>query len=156
MKKRYIDFVPVQTDPKSLTKKVSSTPVKPVENFSVHKTTITKSVVSTTVAPKTSMDAKPVVSSNSVTSVKTTITATPKPAPAPKTPTPKFINTEKVAKRPLSDSVAPKKPTILAPAEVASKPTPKKPKKIGTVLAIIITIVLGAAAGAIAFLLLPK
>lgn len=93
-----------------------------------------------------------------------------KPAPKPesrvegtfKTPSTPFINQEKVVKRPLSKNVYAKS----AVKEAAEKPEPKgpvtiisKPEKdahVSVVVTIIITIILGAAAGTVAFLLLPK
>lgn len=74
----------------------------------------------------------------------------------PKTP---FINQGSVAKRPLSKNVYQKKvqPTKegnQGPVAIISKP--EKDSKAGVVVGIILTIILGAAAGTIAFLLLPK
>lgn len=74
----------------------------------------------------------------------------------PKNP---FINQGKVEKRPLSKNVYQKK--IVAPKEEPSGPVtiiskPEKDKHVGLVVAIILTIILGAAAGTVAFLLLPK
>ena len=74
----------------------------------------------------------------------------------PKSP---FVNTEKVAKRPLSKNVYQKKIVELTeeptgPVTIINKP--EKDSKGGIVIAIIITIILGAAAGTVAFLLLPK
>lgn len=74
----------------------------------------------------------------------------------PKTP---FINQEKVVKRPLSKNVYQKK--IVAPKEVPKGPVtiiskPEKETHVGIIVTIIITVVLGAAAGTVAFLLLPK
>lgn len=78
----------------------------------------------------------------------------------PKTP---FINQNKVEKRPLSRKVAPKKKLqpVIAPKEAPKGPVaiiekPKKESHVGIIVTIIITIILGAAAGTIAFLLLPK
>ena len=73
---------------------------------------------------------------------------------------PAFVNTEKVRKRPLSKNVYPKK-TVEPKAEVPVAPVtifdkPEKDSKVGLIVTIIITIILGAAAGTIAFLLLPK
>ena len=70
-----------------------------------------------------------------------------------------FVNTEKVAKRPLSKNVYPKK--VVVPKAEEPKPitiitSEKKDSKIGIVVAVIITIILGATAGTVAFLLLPK
>ena len=72
---------------------------------------------------------------------------------------PKFINQDKITKRPLSKNVYRKK---IEPAkEFTKKPItiitkPEKDTKVGLVVTIIITIILGAAAGTVAFLLLPK
>lgn len=73
---------------------------------------------------------------------------------------PKFINQDKVSKRPLSKNVYRKK---IEPAKESSskKPItiiakPEKDTKVGLIVAIILTIILGAAAGTVAFLLLPK
>lgn len=71
-----------------------------------------------------------------------------------------FVNTEKIEKRPLSKSVATKKPVVLPkkeisdPARIIAKP--EKDSKAGLIIAVILTIILGAAAGTVAFLLLPK
>ena len=70
-----------------------------------------------------------------------------------------FVNTEKVMKRPLSKNVYQKK--IEALKEVPSGPVtiitkPEKDSRVGMVVAIVLTIILGAAAGTVAFLLLPK
>ena len=70
-----------------------------------------------------------------------------------------FVNTEKVAKRPLSKNVYQKQ--VASPKEEASGPVtiinkPEKDSKVGLIVTIIITIILGAAAGTVAFLLLPK
>ena len=74
----------------------------------------------------------------------------------PKSP---FINQAKVAKRPLSKNIyectvkpTEEKPT--GPVTIISKP--EKESKVSLVVTIIITIILGAAAGTVAFLLLPK
>lgn len=77
----------------------------------------------------------------------------PKPAKSP------FVNTEKVVKRPLSKNVYQKK--IVVPKEEPSGPVtiiakPEKDSKVGMIVAIILTIILGATAGTVAFLLLPK
>ena len=76
-----------------------------------------------------------------------------------KVPKTRFVNTEKVEKRPLSKNVYKKK--IVAPKEEPSGPVtiiakPDKGSHIGVIVTIILTIVLGAAAGTVAFLLLPK
>lgn len=75
----------------------------------------------------------------------------------PKTP---FINQEKVQKRPLSKNVykkkvdAPAKEEKKGPVTIISKP--EKDSHVGLIVTIILTIILGAAAGTVAFLLLPK
>lgn len=74
----------------------------------------------------------------------------------PKTP---FINQGKVAKRPLSKNVYEKKiePTkeeSAGPVTIIAKP--EKDTKASLIVTIILTIILGAAAGTVAFLLLPK
>ena len=73
----------------------------------------------------------------------------------PKTP---FINQEKVVKRPLSRNVYPEKVSEpkeeKGPVTIISKP--EKDGVAGKVIAIIIIIILGATAGTVAFLLLPK
>ena len=70
-----------------------------------------------------------------------------------------FVNTEKVTKRPLSKNVYRKK--VVEPEEEPSKEitiitSEKKDSRIGIVVAVIITIILGATAGTVAFLLLPR
>ncbi len=74
----------------------------------------------------------------------------------PKSP---FINQAKVAKRPLSKNiyertVKPTEEVPTGPVTIISKP--EKDTKISLVVTIILTIILGAAAGTVAFLLLPK
>lgn len=74
----------------------------------------------------------------------------------PKSP---FINQAKVAKRPLSKNIYERtvKPTEeipTGPVTIISKP--EKDTKVSLVVTIILTIILGAAAGTVAFLLLPK
>ena len=75
-------------------------------------------------------------------------------------PKPTFINQDKVAKRPLSKNVYQK--NIVATDEKKNKgpvaiiTKPEKESKAGLVVAIILTIILGAVAGTVAFLLLPK
>ena len=75
----------------------------------------------------------------------------------------KFINLNKIEKRPLSKNVYARKPApVQAPKkEESKKPTviitkPEKSSKVGMIVAVILTIILGAAAGTVAFLLLPK
>ena len=74
----------------------------------------------------------------------------------PKNP---FINQNKVEKRPLSKNVYQKK--IVVPNEEPKGPVtiiskPEKDAHVSLIVAVILTIILGAAAGTVAFLLLPK
>lgn len=77
----------------------------------------------------------------------------------PKNP---FINQGMIEKRPLSKNVYAKKASI--PKEISNEPKgpvtiiskPEKDAHVGLIVAIILTIILGAAAGTAAFLLLPK
>lgn len=73
----------------------------------------------------------------------------------PKSP---FINQENIVKRPLSRNVYTKKAEPSkeehGPVTIISKP--EKDNRIGIVVAVILIIILGAAAGTVAFLLLPK
>jgi len=75
----------------------------------------------------------------------------------PKTP---FINQSTVTKRPLSKNVYQKNPPVVAKEEPKGPVTiitkPEKEAHVSIVVTIILTIILGAAAGTIAFLLLPK
>ncbi len=76
-----------------------------------------------------------------------------------KTPRPPFINQDKVVKRPLSKNVYTKKieePKGEPEGTVTIIAKPKKDKHVSFAVAIIVTIILGAAAGTVAFLLLPK
>ena len=82
-----------------------------------------------------------------------------KPKAGKKSFKPKFVKTE-VEKRPLSKNVYQKK-VVTPKEEKPSKPVtiihkPEKDSKVGLIVTIIITIILGAAAGTVAFLLLPK
>ena len=70
-----------------------------------------------------------------------------------------FINQDKVVKRPLSKSTFRKE--VPVPQEVPKGPVtiitkPEKDAHVSMVVTIILTIILGAAAGTVAFLLLPK
>lgn len=72
-----------------------------------------------------------------------------------------FVNVNKIEKRPLSGSTHTKKPVIVPKPEKKQGPEkiiakPEKDSKAGLIIAIILTIILGAAAGTVAFLLLPK
>lgn len=75
----------------------------------------------------------------------------------PRTP---FINMDKVVKRPLSKNVAQKNEKKIlkkdAKKPVVAAKKKEKDSKVGLIITIILTIILGAAAGTVAFLLLPK
>lgn len=82
-----------------------------------------------------------------------------KEAKLAKVPRVPFVNTDKIVKRPLSKNVYKKK--VEVPREEPKGPVtiiekPERDSRIGMIVAIILTIILGAAAGTVAFLLLPK
>ena len=76
----------------------------------------------------------------------------------------KFLNTDKIQKRALGRTASRVKPVPVPKIELAKKSKapekiiakPEKDSKAGLIIAIILTIILGAAAGTVAFLLLPK
>lgn len=81
--------------------------------------------------------------------------------PKMKIPERPFVNIDKVEKRPLSRNVYQPRKVVVAPKEEPQGPVtiiekPEKDSRIGLIVTIIITIILGAAAGTVAFLLLPK
>ena len=91
--------------------------------------------------------------------VKTNVPKRPLSDQAYKVPNNPFINQASVTKRPLSKHVyakkiEPVKEEEKGPVRIISKP--EKDGKSGLVITIILTIILGAAAGTVAFLLLPK
>ncbi len=141
MNKKYIDFVPVKSQEKTVKKGATRGAAKAP-------------------ATETAEFVMSEVFKERVEKVRAGVTATKQPNVA--APRAKFVNTEKVAKRPLSKSaknVYTKK--IVEPQMESTKPVriisqPEKDSKMGLVAAIIITIILGAAAGTVAFLLLPK
>ena len=131
MNKKYMDFVPA-----TAAKRIKKQPVRVSSSNRV------------AAMPVPSVKSQP--SLNELDKKKTELKLPPKPT---------FVNTEKVEKRPLSKNVYQKK--IVVPKEVSSEPVtiiskPEKDSKVGLVVTIIITIILGAAAGTVAFLLLPK
>ena len=81
-----------------------------------------------------------------------------------KTPRMQFVNMDKIDKRPLSKNsknvykkkafIPPEEDEPSGPVTIIDKP--EKDSKVGMIVAIILTIILGAAAGTVAFLLLPK
>lgn len=96
------------------------------------------------------------------TTAKTTAKATVNAGAAYQIPKSPFINQASVVKRPLSGSsknvyqkkIKPTQEVSSGPVAIVSKP--EKDSKAGVVVGIILTIILGAAAGTVAFLLLPK
>ena len=84
----------------------------------------------------------------------------PKKSKTFKTPKSPFINKDKVQKRPLSKNVYKKKlepkstEEDKGPVTIITKP--EKQAHAGMIITIVLTIILGAAAGTVAFLLLPK
>ena len=87
------------------------------------------------------------------------LTTKPKGDKTYKTPKSPFINQDKVEKRPLSKNVYRKK--VEGPKEEPKGPVtiitkPEKQAHVSLIVTIILTIILGAAAGTVAFLLLPK
>ena len=155
MNKKYMDFVPKEVSPKKKTVYQALPEKKPI---------VRKVNGATTEAVKA---AKAVKVTKTAKTVKVTGAETAEVKFAeeekkkteykfPKTP---FINQSKVKKRPLSKNVyqkkiEPPKEEPKGPVTIISKP--EKDSKVGIVVAIIITIILGAAAGTVAFLLLPK
>lgn len=80
-------------------------------------------------------------------------------------PRPQFVNTDKITKRPLSRTSRALSTTRVKKAPEPEKETtgvvtiinkPEQDSRVGLIVTIIITIILGAAAGTVAFLLLPK
>ena len=190
MKKRYIDFVPakgktpvkkvavkpVAKKPAAVKKPVAPKPAAPkpvalkkpisrkevpLEELFVEKSEPTPaSKPATKSAPKAKLG---VIEDYSPKPVKPVKPVKPAPKKAPYVaPRPVFLNTNKVVKRPLSNSTPPRKQPVAPPRELTpAKPEkiitkPEKDSKAGLIIAIILTIILGAAAGTIAFLLLPK
>ena len=88
-----------------------------------------------------------------------------KPAQAKKPDTvfhpPKFINTSKIEKRPLSKTVYDRRKEFAVAKEEPSGPIAiidksEKDSNIGLIITVLLTIILGAAVGTIAFLLIPR
>lgn len=173
MNKRYIDFVPK----KAAAPKVTSKKVMPEVRAKVAPKTATKSASKMATRPASKATSNPVPkvmpkttpkaeksASEPAKEAKTDISATEKKQEAKKLRLPSskvFINTEKVEKRPLSKNVYKPRKIVVTPKEepkgtVTIIEKPEKDSKMGLVVTIIITIILGAAAGTVAFLLLPK
>ena len=112
------------------------------------------------VKPAAKPAVKPAIKTAAASSATKTAAKTKAPAGAIQA---NFINLNKIEKRPLSKNVYAKKPPVapVAKKEESKKPTviiakPEKDSKVGMIVAVILTIILGAAAGTVAFLLLPK
>ena len=111
---------------------------------------------------KAGLSTKPVAASSKKAAVKPAAkTGLSKEKTTYKAPKPTFINQNKIVKRPLSGgNVYHKQPAKTVKEEPKGPVTiiakPEKEKHIGIIVTIIITIILGAAAGTVAFLLLPK
>ncbi len=103
--------------------------------------------------------AKKVGSRGTVSGKPSGLTTKPKNDGVYKTPKSPFINQDKIIKRPLSKNVYQKKVEIpkeepKGPVTIITKP--EKQAHVSLIVTIILTIILGAAAGTVAFLLLPK
>ena len=179
MNKRYIDFVPVKkgetgavktSSPKQRTviagssvKTTVSTMrtrvVAPKVNTSSTSRVTTASRVSS--APKAASSSKVsrVSGAPKASRVVTVSSNMPEMKKKVQAPNNRFIKNPKIAKRPLSNTGYKKE--VKAQDEKPKGPVtiiekPEKNSKLGLIVTIIITIVLGAAAGTVAFLLLPK
>ncbi|MBR2543557.1 hypothetical protein IKF03_03100 [Candidatus Saccharibacteria bacterium] len=163
MSKQYMDFAPRKG---AVKRPVASKPVakKPVERKPVER----KPVVNRPVARKPIKRAEEpmlgvIEEIGEIAVEETTSTATKAKKPADKVfkmPKPNFINQDKVVKRPLSKNVYRKKVSV-PPKEEPKGPVtiitkPEKQAHVSLIITIILTIILGAAAGTVAFLLLPK
>ncbi len=186
MNKRYIDFVPtkktkgeaLQVSKKVTASKELSAPRKMVA--SVNTTTLKRTVISKKIASSPQREALPrsrkepqeethlgvvenLTTAQNIAKIDSDNKSMNKPKKeatkifqVPKNP---FINQGKVEKRPLSKNVYQKK--IVVPKEEPKGPVtiiskPDKDTHVSLVVAVILTIILGAAAGTVAFLLLPK
>ncbi|MBR0479894.1 hypothetical protein IJJ49_01320 [Candidatus Saccharibacteria bacterium] len=162
MNKKYIDFVPVRQGRVEL---LSEKPAQKEEQHFVPK----KSELTTAKAKKVKASAikevvreKKVVEKPVEKSVEKAVEKSEeKKAADEKMKIPKypFINQEKVKKRPLSKNVYRKE--IKTPVEEPKGPItiiskPEKDAHASLIITVILTIILGAAAGTVAFLLLPK
>ena len=158
MNKKYIDFVPVRQqkvqrkpeviiDPKP--ELVSPELISPERHFVAKKSELVEAKSKKVKASKEVRKTEKAVE-------KTVEKPVEKTAEIPKYP---FINQEKVKKRPLSKNVYRKE--IKTPVEEPKGPVtiiskPEKDAHASLIITIILTIILGAAAGTVAFLLLPK
>ena len=151
MNKKYIDFVPV--------KEKARPTVKKQETVSAGGTSKVRSVQRTTEVSELEINDMFGVKNEKV---RAGVTVTKGEHVVSDGVKPRFVRTE-VEKRPLSKSsknvyqkkiVEPKEEEPSKPVTIIHKP--EKDSKVGLIVTIIITIILGAAAGTVAFLLLPK
>lgn len=165
MNKKYIDFVPTKK-PVSKTSRTETKRVASVKPEVIYPETRLKKVTKKT-APKVSPYEFGVIEDTGVVSAETGVKPVEKSVEKSQIkssksfeiPKAQFINQEKVVKRPLSKNVYRKE--VVAPKEEPKGPVtiiakPEKDAHVSMVVAVIITIILGAAAGTVAFLLLPK
>lgn len=161
MNKRYIDFVPARPTV------IQPRPVVKVTH-TIAKTTDTVPAIAVEQTEIEIIKSQKISDHSLKTPVKPVTTSSSRPVSFERDPlkaefkapaAPHFINTDNVAKRPLSKNVY-EKPT---PTEEAkpSKPVtiiakPEKDSRAGLVVTIILTIIFGAAVGTVAFLLLPR
>lgn len=109
-----------------------------------------------------SLGAKPVVKPVAKPVVKPGAKPVAKPKVGPRGPRVAFVNVNKIEKRPLSSSgyanvrkpLPYKREEPKGPEKIITKP--EKDSNAGLIITIVVTIILGAAAGTVAFLLLPK
>lgn len=184
MNKKYIDFVPAKNTRPTVRRKVAQpTPKKVTAAQPVTKKTVKSTPVvskntklgvveelSPTSAGRVANAGHFVVSKSAVKTAKAKKVGVKAVEEKPKeihkksddstyrTPKTRFINQDKVKKRPLSKNVYKKevKPVKESTAPVTIITKPEKDAKVSLVITIILTIILGAAAGTVAFLLLPK
>lgn len=118
-----------------------------------------KPLFSSVKTAKTAKIAKPVTPT-----AKAPATKIAKPAMSSKAATfqpPKFINTNKVEKRPLSKTAYPRRKDLSEVEEIPSGPIaiidrPEDNSNTGLIITVILTVILGTAVGTIAFLLIPR
>ncbi len=156
MNKKYMDFVPAKTAPakktaeRNFVNKTANRATTSVATREMDELEISKLFEARPVRTQAGVS-KPTANANRKKNISVF-----------QAPTARFVNTEKVAKRPLSKNVYPKRAVVpKAVEEQPHKPVtiinkPEKDSKMGMVAAIVITIILGAAAGTVAFLLLPN
>lgn len=121
----------------------------------------TSTRVGVSVRTGTSGAAKAAKAKAGVTGMRAGVTISSSKRPLPMGNRTAFLSNSKIEKRPLSKNAYIKRPVVIpkeekpqAPVKIIAKP--EKDSKAGLIIAIILTIILGAAAGTVAFLLLPK